>query len=344
MGIAPIERVPGDRLLAWLERSYHGSMGYMARNVEKRLDLSLVFPGARSVVCVALLYPHSEGPDFGAGQNPTPAESSVQGSPSADARISHYARGEDYHAVMTKRLEKLLACVRESVPGAQGRLYVDTGPVLEKWWAAQAGVGWQGKHTNLLSTKLGSWFFLGELILDIELAFDAPVPDHCGTCTRCIDACPTQAIVEPYVLDASRCISYLTIELREDVPEDLRGPMGNMVFGCDICQEVCPWNRKAPDVTESDFRPAEGLTPPSLRELARLTPEEFRTRFKNRPILRAKWSGFMRSIAIALGNARDASAVPELRHLLSCDNEMVRRHAAWALDKIERGAGRSSEF
>lgn len=318
VGVAPIGLVPESRLLEWIQRGYHGRMTYMARNVEKRLDPSLILPGARSVVCCALCYPHDEAQEAGPGA----------------ARVSHYARGEDYHDVLTAKLQGLLGFVQQSVPAVQAKVYVDTGPVLEKWWAAQAGIGWQGKHTNLLSTTLGSWFFLGELILDLELEYDSRVPDHCGTCTRCIDACPTQAIVAPYVLDASRCISYLTIELREDVPEDLRRPMGDMVFGCDICQQVCPWNSKAPDVDGEDFAPAPELAASSLKELARLTPEEFRRRFRGSPISRAKWRGFMRNVAIALGNSGDPAGIPELRRLLECGDGLVREAAAWALERI----------
>ncbi len=319
VGIAPIGLVPGNRLLAWLARGYHGRMAYLARNLEKRLDPSLILPGARSVVCCALCYPHDEAPVSG----------------SVTARVSHYARGEDYHEVLAAKLEGVLAYVRQLTPGVQGKVYVDTGPVLEKWWAAQAGIGWPGKHTNLLSRELGSWFFLGELILDLELEYDTPVQDYCGTCTRCIDACPTEAIVAPYVLDASRCISYLTIELREEIPADLRNPVGDMVFGCDICQQVCPWNSKAPEIDHRDFLPAEDLAARSLRDFARLTPEQFRERFRKSPVSRAKWRGFMRNVAIALGNAGDPSAIPELERLLQCDDELVREAAAWALAQIQ---------
>jgi len=336
VGIAPIGLVPGDRLLDWLARGYHGRMAYLARNLEKRLDPSTILPGARSVVCCALCYPHTDSrSDFQGPRAVACDQSFVQEGSSGTARVSHYARGEDYHDVLSAKLEDILGFVRQLIPGVQGKTYVDTGPVMEKWWAAQAGIGWQGKHTNLLSRDLGSWFFLGELILDLDLEYDSPVPDYCGTCTRCIDACPTQAIVAPYVLDASRCVSYLTIELKEEMPEELRQPIGDMVFGCDICQQVCPWNSRAPEVDDDDFAPADDLAAPSLRDLARLTPEQFRERFRKSPISRPKWRGFMRNVAMALGNAGDPSAIPELEQLLDCEDEMVRDAAAWALGQIQ---------
>jgi epoxyqueuosine reductase len=216
--------------------------------------------------------------------------------------------------------------------GVEGLVYVDTGPILEKYWAAQSGLGWIGKHTNLISRTIGSWFFLGEIILNLDLEPDSPLPDHCGTCTACIDACPTSAIVEPYVLDSRRCISYLTIELREDTPVDLRPRLGNLVFGCDICQDVCPWNRKVAEAASDDFGRTDSSR--SLKQLARITPEEFRDHFNRTPLKRCQWRGFMRNVATALGNEGDDGSVFELAGLLNSDDAMVRRHAAWALKQI----------
>lgn len=319
VGVAPVSVIPEERLRTWLQRQYQGRMAYLERNTEKRLDPQKVLPGARSVVSLALNYFHPY---------PLPYSDRSRGV------ISRYASGEDYHAVLEEKLQQVAGFVRELEPEAKSRIYVDTGPVLDKYWAARAGLGWMGKHTNLLSRTLGSWFFLGEILLNLELEYDEPSFDYCGSCTRCIEACPTQAIVEPYVLDSRRCISYLTIELREDIPEEFRESMGNLVFGCDICQDVCPWNRKAPPSRVEEFQPGDSNRAPELRALAQMSVEEFRERFRGSPIRRTQWRGLMRNVAVAMGNAKDPEMVAELRSLLNAHDPMVRRHAAWALGRM----------
>ena len=319
IGIAPIAAIPEDHLQGWLRDQYHGEMGYMERNTEKRLDPEKLLPGARSILSLALNYFHPYE---------LPYERSTRGS------ISRYASGDDYHQVLKKKLQELLDFVREREPGVQEKIYIDTGPVLDKYWAARSGVGWLGKHTNVLARNLGSWFFLGEILLTLDLEYDLPSPDFCGSCTRCIEACPTGAIVEPYRLDSRRCISYLTIELREDIPEKWREPMGNLIFGCDICQDVCPWNRQAPDSRVEEFKPRKENRAPELKELARLSAQDFRKRYRGSPMKRTRWRGLMRNVAVAMGNSRDPEMIPELESMLNLEDPMVRRHAAWALARI----------
>jgi len=320
VGIAPPEY--GDHaihLKRWLERGFHGEMGYMARNIERRADLQQVLPGIRSVICVALNY-----------YSPTiPLPSTAQG------RISKYALNVDYHLVMQRRLQHLLEWLKERHPLARFITFVDTGPVLEKALAERAGLGWIGKHTNLISPHLGSWFFLGEILTDLELAYDEPQPGLCGKCRRCLEACPTQAIVAPYQLDARRCISYLTIELKGEIPPELRPLIGNRIFGCDECQQVCPWNRFARQTVEQSFLPRADLQAPELREMMSLTEERFRMRFRDSPIKRLKRRGLLRNVAVALGNARDRDAIPCLEKARLDEDPLIRSHAAWALAMIE---------
>jgi epoxyqueuosine reductase len=301
----------------WLSKGYHGEMSYLARNLEKRLDPGQILPEAKSIVSVALnyLYPENASinePDQGV--------------------ISRYARGTDYHFVMERKLKRLLEQLEVVAPETAGKVYVDTGPVMDKYWAVESGLGWLGKHTNVLSRTEGSWFFIGEIILTCDLEPDVPVRDYCGSCTRCIDECPTNAIVEPYVLDARKCISYSTIELKKDIPEELRIPTGKLVFGCDICQDVCPWNRKAPDSTAEEFMD-RGLDY-SLRELVRLTPEQFSESFRKSPVKRAKWRGLMRNVAVAIGNSGCDQMIPDLTVLLESEDPMVQRHAEWAWQQL----------
>jgi epoxyqueuosine reductase len=237
---------------------------------------------------------------------------------------------------MRERLDALLRWIREQVGSeVRGRAYVDTGPLLERDLARRAGLGWFGKNTMLLNRRMGSYFFLGALLLDLPLAPDEPFArDHCGTCTRCLDACPTGAFLAPHVLDARRCISYLTIELKGPIPRELRPLMGNWVYGCDICQEVCPWNRKAPFTDEPAFQARPGLSVPELIPLLGMTQEEFSVRFKASPIKRAKRRGFLRNVAVALGNSGDRRAVPALAAALHDSEPLVRAHAAWALGRL----------
>jgi epoxyqueuosine reductase len=253
--------------------------------------------------------------------------------------IARYAWGDDYHDVLQAKLLRLLDFVREQAgPEVQGRIFVDAGPVLDREAGARAGIGWYGKNTNLLSMRIGSFFFLGELFLSLPLAPDRPVRDRCGQCRLCLDACPTNAFVGPYILDARRCISYLTIELRGAIPMELRPLVGTHIFGCDICQDVCPYNARLKPTRETGFHPREGLHAPELIPLLALGEAEFRTKFRGSPILRAKRRGFLRNVCVALGNLRRDEAVPALaRTLLEDPDALVRAHAAWALGRIGTG-------
>jgi epoxyqueuosine reductase len=314
----------GAAFEAWLAAGYAGTMEYLALGRAKRLDLQQVLPGARSVIAVALNY--------------------YQGEPSKArgwAPVARYAWGRDYHEVMTPRLEKLLAFLQEAAgPEVRGKIYVDTGPILERDLAARAGLGWVGKNTNLLHPRLGSFFFIGVILTTAELEFDAPLPDRCGTCRACLDVCPTQAFVTPYVLDARRCIAYLTIEHKGPIPVELREGMGEWAFGCDLCQTVCPWNRKAPETREPNFYPPEPL--PDLSRLLELDDAGFRRRFKGTPLMRPKRRGFLRNVAVALGNRRDPEAVPALSQALFDPEPLVRQHAAWALGRINSADAREA--
>ena len=231
VGFARAGKVPEEPLKQWLRNGFHGEMFYMERSLERRLDPSLVLDGARTIVSLIYPYPHQET------VTPDNREMGI---------VARYALGKDYHLVLEKKLRKILAGIQEGYPGVQGRCYVDSGPVAETYWAWRAGLGWIGKNSLLLSREFGSWFFLSEILLDAELEPSSPGPEFCGSCTACIDACPTAAIIEPGKVDARKCISYLTIEHRSGIPESLKSSMGNRIFGCDICQEVCPWNRQGP--------------------------------------------------------------------------------------------------
>ena len=274
----------GPRLHEWLTRGYQASMRWLERDAEKRVDVTKVLPNVKSVICVALNYytpsHHANSPAIG--------------------KISRYAWGDDYHLVVTKRLEKLYEFITSEIPGVTGKMYVDTGPVMEKVWAARAGIGWVGKHTNLITKKFGSWVFLGEILIDAELEYDTPMLDSCGTCRACLDACPTQAIVQPYVLDANKCISYLTIEHRSELPKEIASNFQNWIYGCDICQDVCPWNRFQKETEEPAFHPREENLAPPLKELAGISQEEFSRRFKGSPIKRTKHSGLTRNAKTVL--------------------------------------------
>lgn len=324
VGIAPA--APPEHagyFLTWLERGNAGEMAYLERpdTVKRRLDPREVLPGARAIVCVAMNY---NDPDDGPTDTPSRPV------------ISRYARGADYHAVFEERLEDLAQTLSGILRGtARALSYVDYGPVLERDHAQRAGLGWIGKNTMLIHPRIGSYLFLGEIITDVDLEPDeAFLPDHCGTCVRCIVACPTGAIRESRELDARLCISYLTIELRGPIPRELRPLIGNRVFGCDICQEVCPWNRDAPAAREPRFEPRESTTGPALIELLSLTEDQFRERFADSPVARPKRRGFLRNVAVALGNWGDPSAVPPLIGALQDEAPLVRGHAAWALGAI----------
>lgn len=331
VGIARAESLEGnpdgERFREWLVAGRHGEMEYLAREPERRLDPGRVVTGARSILCVGL--------DYGSGDAVPPPEP-------GRGRIARYARGRDYHKVFTTRLKKLEAAIVAEFPGVASRRYVDTGPVLEKLWAERAGVGWRGKHTNLVSCEFGSWLLLGELILDLDLSPGTVHPDRCGTCSRCITACPTGAITGPHQLDATLCISYLTIEHRGPIPESLRGLMGDHVFGCDDCLDVCPWNRFARVSAEADFRPRAETLAPLLAELVALDDEAFLARFAGTPVMRAGRRGLARNACVALGNVGGAGAVAALSAALGDGSALVREHAAWALGKLGGGGAREA--
>lgn len=270
------------RLEAWLRQEKHGAMRYMENHFDKRLDPTKLVEGAKSVVTLAYNY----YPEKDLARDDT-------------YQIAKYAYGEDYHFVIKRKLRQLLDFLRENVGDVYGRAFVDSAPVMERAWAQRSGVGWIGKNSLLLNKQRGSFFFLAELIVDLELAYDGPVPDYCGTCTRCLDACPTDAIAEPYVVDANRCISYFTIELRDAIPTSMRGKFADWIFGCDICQDVCPWNRHAQPHQESAFEPHPDLMKMNKQDWCEITEEVFHRVFKKSAVKRTKLDGLRRNIAFA---------------------------------------------
>jgi epoxyqueuosine reductase len=322
VGISPLQAPPHEASFAdWLRQGFAGEMGYMEITEELRRNPRSLMPWAVSVVSAGMNYFTS----------PARRESSAE----SKGWISRYAWGDDYHEIIKHKLEELLSTIRGWHGGAvEGRVFVDSGPVLERDVAGVAGIGWIGKNTLLISPQKGSWFFLGELFLSLPLDYDRPIRDRCGKCELCLKACPTGAFVGPYVLDARRCISYLTIELKGWMPRHLRPLVGNHIFGCDICQEICPYNVRALPTSESSYAPRPGLFAPDLIPLLSLTAEEFRRRFRGSPILRAKRRGFLRNVAVALGNLRSREAVPALLCAIHDEEPLVRGHAAWALGRI----------
>ncbi|MEX0611169.1 MAG: tRNA epoxyqueuosine(34) reductase QueG [Pirellulales bacterium] len=319
-GVCPAVSPPGaGRFDEWLAAGYAGQMHYLADRREAYDHPSSVLDGARSVVMLAMNYRTAE----------PAAPQSGQG------RMSRYAWGDtDYHDLIRERLNALAEFVSVQMPVARIRGVVDTAPLLEREFGQLAGLGWIGKNTLLLAREHGSWFFLAALITDVELVYDAAhEADHCGTCRACLDACPTGAFPQPYVLDASRCISYLTIELREAIPNDLRDGVGDWVFGCDICQEVCPWNSRAPLSREAAFAPRADGNPIDLIGLFNLDEAAFRERFRHTPLWRPKRRGILRNAAIVLGNHPTAQAIPALRHGLNDAEPLVRGACAWALGR-----------
>ncbi len=266
-------------LETWLNQNYHGEMGYMANHFDKRLDPTKLVEGAKTVI--SLMYNYY-----------TPEVQADLNAP----KISMYAYGKDYHKIVKNRLYQLMNFIHEEIGEVAGRAFVDSAPVMERAWAEKAGLGWIGKHTLLLSKQKGSYFFLAELIIDLELEPDAPVTDHCGSCTRCIEACPTDAIVEEKLLDASKCISYLTIELKNEIPAEFKGKMDNWMFGCDVCQQVCPWNRFSKPHNEVEFEPHPDLLQMKQKDWEEITEDVFRKVFKKSAVKRTKFSGLKRNI------------------------------------------------
>jgi epoxyqueuosine reductase len=325
-GIAPAESFPELSFLnEWLDRGFAGDMAWMARTRDCRADVRNVIPGARSVIVTGTLYntdrPYSE--DL-----------------SQDvARLSRYAWGDDYHVVIKSRLENLLAWMHSSSHAPfEGRAYVDTGPVQERVYAQYAGLGWIGKNTCLINREIGSWLFLGEIICTLPLEPDLQGLEQCGSCTRCLEACPTGALVEPGVLDSNQCLSYLTIELRSSIPQAQRTSIGGHVYGCDICQEVCPYNRPAPTSNDTPWQPRDGLDLPRLVDLWRRPDADLRTLVKGSAMTRAKLVGLRRNLAVAIGNTAEPEGMAALQEhdpsRPSAQDPMVQEHIAWAIERI----------
>lgn len=266
------------KLEEWLNRGYQGKMGYLENFFDKRLDPTLLVPGAKSVV--SLLYNYFPKQELGG----------------STYKIARYAYGEDYHTVVREKLNTFMDELRSAIGDVNGRAFVDSAPVMERAWAKRSGLGWIGKNSLLLNREAGSYFFLAELIIDLELNYDGPIKDYCGTCTACMDACPTDAIPEPYVVDGSKCISYFTIELKEEIPSDVHGKFDNWIFGCDICQEVCPWNRFAKPHEEPRFDPPKELRSMTTNDWREITEERFRYVFRNSPLKRTKYQGIKRNL------------------------------------------------
>jgi epoxyqueuosine reductase len=323
----------------WLAQGRHGTMDYLAteRSRARRADPREIMPECKSILVLATPYSPPVHPPIAAHQmsNENANPSAEMGEP--EGGIASYAWGEDYHDVLPKRMKALVQFIEEQVGAPiKNRWYTDTGPILERDLAQRAGIGWIGKNTCLIHPKHGSYFLLSEILLDLALEPDPPfVTDHCGTCTLCIEACPTDCILSDRTIDATRCISYLTIELKDEVPTELRHKIGNWVFGCDICQMVCPWNRFA---GEGD--PAFGNDSPhhSLTEELSISAQEFNQRFKGTPVKRAKRRGYLRNVAVALGNTGDMHALPVLQNALDHEEPLVREHAQWAIEKISKRA------
>ena len=312
------------RYLEWLEKGFAGEMGYLGRNARKRGDLRRLWPRTRAALIVAMRYAPEEETPHAPGRG----------------RIARYARGGDYHKFMKKRLIRVLRDLKALDPGVEGRSYVDAGPLLERDLAVLAGLGWKGKNSLLLSRRLGSYFFLGALLLNRALEADAPfLEDHCGTCARCVEQCPTNAIVAPGVVDARRCVSYLTIELRGPIPRELRPLMGAHVFGCDVCQEVCPWNEDAPRAREPRFAPREAARDPRLRGFLEMDEAGFRRAFRGTPVMRARYAGFLRNVLVALGNTGGRESAAPLARALDHGEPLARGHAAWALGRVGKRTG-----
>jgi epoxyqueuosine reductase len=320
-------RLTEQRLADWLAMGYQGEMAYMSRHGSKRTRPAELLAGTTRVICVRMDYlPPADDP------------AAVLADP-ANAFISRYALGRDYHKTVRRRLRQLAERIAATIDGFKYRVFVDSAPVMEKPLAAKGGLGWIGKHTNLLSREAGSWFFLAELYTDLPLPLDSPVKDHCGRCQACIEICPTGAIVAPYRLDARLCVSYLTIELPGPIPEALRPQIGNRIYGCDDCQLVCPWNRFAAPTLEVDFLPRHGLDAATLIELFRWSEATFLTRTQGSAIRRIGWERWLRNIAVALGNAPSNTVVVQaLRTRRNHASPLVREHVSWALARHQAAA------
>jgi epoxyqueuosine reductase len=333
---------------SWLQSEQHGRMAYLARNAHKRVDPQRVLPGAKSIITLAVSYEQAStfGLHDSSSSQPSVSDDSKSGEPvttdygqqtnsEPTGVIARYARFDDYHEVIGDRLKKLAAFVNELGNGTRSRCYVDTGPLLERDLAQRAGLGFVGKHTNLISRRFGNWIFLAEILTTLELEPDPPERNRCGSCTRCIGACPTQAITGPFQLDARRCISYLTIELKDAIPVELRPAIGNRIFGCDDCLAVCPWNKFAREGSLMKEHARPDLGQPNLIELLSLDEAGFRRKFAGTPILRAKRRGLLRNVCVALGNVGDATVLPALERAATDSEPLIAEHARWAIAQVQ---------
>jgi epoxyqueuosine reductase len=328
VGIAPAVEADGfAHLEDWLAQGFAGDMEYMHRYGEAHRHPQSILPNVKSVVMVGINYKQA------AGSGPQAANT---------GHISCYAAGADYHDVLRGKLKALFEWIQSEVPGTRGRAVIDTAPLLERDFARRAGLGWFGKNTMLIDKRFGSFFFIGALLLDLALQADPPFETaHCGSCTRCLDACPTDAFVAPYQLDARRCISYLTIELRGAIAEELRPLMDDWIFGCDVCQDVCPWNRKSPVGQDAALQSSAADLRVSLIEIVGLSEEAFRARYRHTPLWRTKRAGLVRNAAIALGNVGDETALPALEHIRDDPAPTIREAAAWAITQIRERSDRN---
>jgi len=311
---------PGTDLLAFLKEGLHGDMTWMAEKADRRVNPKALWPEVRSVIVL--------GMNYGPANNPLDMLDLTD-----RGNISIYARGRDYHDLVKKRLKRIARWLVET-EDCDVKVFTDTAPVMEKPLAQQAGIGWQGKHTNLVSKDLGSWFFLGEIFTTLQIPPDKPEIDHCGTCTRCLDACPTKALTAPYRMDARRCISYLTIEYKDDIPDELSHNMGNRIYGCDDCLAVCPWNKFSKPAHEDAFHPRAELNAPRLADLCRLDDAAFRDVFSGSPVKRTGRDRFVRNVIIAISNTGDKSLINVLKERLEDDSELVRKTALRAITRL----------
>jgi epoxyqueuosine reductase len=324
----------------WLAQGYHADMTYLATGTsrQRRADPRQILPECKSILVLGT--PYNSPPAAPSGEsNASEVEVQVRG------RVASYAIGHDYHIILPERLKSLVTFIETQVghPVAN-RYYTDTGPLLERDLAQRAGLGWIGKNTCLINPHAGSYFLLAEILLGLPLGSDPPfAPDHCGACTRCLDACPTNCILPDRTLDARRCISYLTIENKGDIPADLRPLMQDWIFGCDLCQHACPWNKFSPTEGDASLQPASGSPFPDLIQVLESIPASFNQQFKHSPIRRAKRRGFLRNVAVALGNSRDPRALPALKQALSDPEPLVREHAKWAMERINESASQRIE-
>jgi epoxyqueuosine reductase len=324
-----------EKLQDWLAQKHHGEMTWLERNAEKRIDPQKVLAGVKSVICLAASYVASDERRVTGDKHPPASRHLSPATRHAFGLVARYAQFDDYHDVLAEKLKALTEFINQSTPETRSLWYVDTGPVLERDFAQRAGLGFAGKHTNLISRRLGNWFFLAEILTTLELEPDAPEENHCGKCTRCISACPTQAITAPFTLDARKCISYLTIELKGAIPVELRPLIGNRIFGCDDCLAACPWNRFAQEGKLMKPHGRPDLQTPDLIELLALDDARFKARFAGSPILRAKRRGLLRNVCVALGNIGDPSVLPALEKASTDSEPLIAEHAQWAISRFK---------